>query len=97
MLAKHGLKPELLSRPANSQEAAREAPDTAGVTQQEREVAAGSCRRPRWLLGALDQGLQWLQVPGKPHLGSDGGWLARGQMLTLLPGNHSRGAGRKES
>lgn len=60
-------------------------------------MAAGSCRRPRWLLGALDQGLLWLQVPGKPHLGSDGGWLARGQMLTLLPGNHSRGAGRKES
>lgn len=50
VLAKHSLKPELLRRPANSQEEARGAPGTAGVTQQEGEVAAGSCRRPQWLL-----------------------------------------------
>lgn len=88
------LKPELLRRPVNSQEEVQEAPGTAGVTQQEGEVAAGSCRRPQWLLRGLDQGLLWRQVPGEPHLGFHSRWLARGQMHTLLPRNHSRVAGR---
>lgn len=57
-------------------------------------MAAGSCRRPQWLLWVLVQGLLWLQVPGGPHLSFDGGWLARGQMLILLPRKHSRAAGR---
>lgn len=72
-------------------------PGTAGVTQQEGEAAAGSCGRPQWLLWGPDQGLLWLQVPGGPHLGFDGGWLARGQMPVLLPGNHARAAERTGS
>lgn len=89
-LAKRSLKPELLRRPVNSQEEVQEASGTAGVTQQEGEVAAGSCRRPQWLLWGLDQGRLWRRVPGEPHLGFHSRWLARGQMLTLLPRNHSR-------
>lgn len=46
-------------------------------------MAAGSCRRPQWLLWGLDQGLLYRAVPGDPHLGFHSQWLARGQMLTL--------------
>ena len=35
----------------------RRGPSAAGETQQEGEVAAGSCRRPQWLLWDLDQGM----------------------------------------
>lgn len=50
-------------------------------------MAAGSSRRPQWLLWGLDQGLLWLQAPGGPHLSLGGGWLAGAKRLHYCLGN----------
>lgn len=36
----------------------------------------------------------WFQMPGGPHMVFNGVWLARDHVPALLPGNHSRAAGR---
>lgn len=92
-LAKDSLKPKLPRRHANSQEEAREAPNAAGVTQQE----------GRWLLAAAGDlsGCYATRTKvcvapmlGGPHVVFKGGWPARDQMPALLHGDHSRQLGQ---